>query len=84
MNVDSPGIVAWKYANDKDIFGVCDAMISDEIVIESKYYTIDERMELTGEKGVIWVMKCTADMLKVPPVIMYKDGKITEVRGRKG
>lgn len=76
VNVDSPGIVAWKYASDKDIFGVCDAMISDEIHIESKYYTIDERMELTGEKGVIWVMKCTADMLKVPPVIMYKDGKI--------
>ena len=78
VSVDSPGVVVWKYARDKDIFGVCDAMISDELYIESKYYVIDERMEITGEKGVIWVTKCTSDMLKVPAVIMYRDGKITE------
>jgi predicted dehydrogenase len=78
VSVDSPGVVIWRYARDKDIFGVCDAMISDELHIESKYYVIDERLEITGEKGVIWVTKWTADMLKVPAVIMYRDGKITE------
>ena len=78
VSVDSPAVVVWRYARDKDIFGVCDATISDELHIDSKYYVIDERLELTGEKGVIWVTKWTADMLKAPAVILYKDGKVTE------
>jgi len=76
--IDAPAVVAWRYKGDKDIFGICDLMMSNELDIESKYYTIDERMEVTGEKGVVWVMKWTADMMKVPPVILYKDGKITK------
>ena len=77
INVDAPGIVAWRYKGDKDLFGVCDSSLTNETLIESKYYAVDERMEVTGEKGVIWVMKSTADMMKVPPVMMYRDGKIT-------
>jgi predicted dehydrogenase len=78
IKVDAPGVVAWRYKRDRDLFGVCDSMLCNDLVIESKYYVIDERLELTGEKGVIWVMKWTADMLKVPPVLLYKDGKLTE------
>jgi len=78
MNIDAPAVVAWRYKGDKDVFGICDEMMSEELFIDSKYYAIDERMEVTGEKGVIWVMKWTADMLKVPPVILYKDGEITK------
>jgi predicted dehydrogenase len=76
--IDAPAVVAWRYAGDKDVFGVCDEMMSEDLHIESKYYAIDERMEVTGDKGVIWVTKWTADMLGVPPVIMYKDGKISK------
>jgi predicted dehydrogenase len=78
LPIDAPAIVAWRYKGDKDIFGILDLVMSNELEIDSKYYAADERMEVTGEKGVVWVMKCTADMLKVPPVIMYKDGKITK------
>jgi predicted dehydrogenase len=76
ISIDAPAVVAWKYA-DRDLFGVCDEMMSEELHIPSKYYAIDERMEVTGTKGVIWVMKWTADMLGVPPVIMYRDNEIT-------
>ncbi len=75
--VDAPGVVAWRYKTERDLFGVCDSMLCNDLVIDSKYYAADERFELTGEKGVIWVTKCTADMLKAPPVVLYKDGKIT-------
>lgn len=78
INVDAPGVVAWKYAGEKDVFGVCDEMICNELQIDSNYYAIDERMELTGEKGVIWVMKWTADLLRVPPLMVYRDGKLTK------
>lgn len=75
--VDNPAIVAWRYRGERDLFGVCDATMSAELKIASDYYSIDERMEVTGEKGVIWVTKWTADMLGVPPVLMYKDGELT-------
>jgi len=78
VNIDAPAVVAWRYKGERDLFGVCDEMMSSELLIDSDYYAIDERMEVTGEKGVIWVTKWTADMLKVPPVIMYRDGKITK------
>jgi predicted dehydrogenase len=76
--VDAPGVVAWRWKGEQDVFGICDSMLCRDLFIESKYYSVDERFELTGEKGVIWVMKCTADMLKVPAVMMYKDGKLTK------
>lgn len=75
--VDAPGVVAWKYATEKDIYGVCDELLCNELHIESDYYAIDERLEVTGERGVIWVTKWTADMLKIPPVILYRDGRVT-------
>lgn len=75
---DCPAVVTWKYA-DKKLYGVWDITSSDEMYIQSKYYTCDERMEITGSRGVLWLTRCTATLLPyVAPVIMYKDGKITE------
>lgn len=75
---DSPAVVMWKH-KDKKLYGVWDIMSSDEMYIQSKYYTCDERMEITGSRGVLWVTRCTACMLPgVAPVVMYRDGKLTE------
>ena len=75
---DVPAVIMWKH-KDKKVYGVWDIMSSDEMFVESKYYTCDERLELTGSRGVIWVTRCTATMLPtVAPVVMYRDGKLTE------
>ena len=52
-----------------------DITYSKDLVIDTKYYACDERVEITGTKGVIWIMGCTANMLSLPSVIVYKDGK---------
>lgn len=76
---DCPAVIMWKY-NDKKLYGVWDITSSDALYIKGKYYTCDERMEITGSRGVIWLTRCTAEMLTdVAPVVMYKDGKITEL-----
>ena len=77
VGVDNPAVVIWRYRGERDVFGVCDAIMSSQLQIPSQYYAIDERMEVSGEKGVIWVTKWTADMLGVPAVIMYRDGETT-------
>lgn len=75
---DVPAVIMWKH-KDKKVYGVWDIMSSDEMYVQSKYYTCDERLELTGSRGVIWVTRCTATMLPtVAPVVMYRDGKLTE------
>lgn len=77
---DAPATIMWKHKNSK-IYGVFDVTTSKDMYIESKYYTCDERMEITGSRGILWVTRCTATLLPdVAPVIMYRDGKLTEFR----
>lgn len=75
---DVPAVIMWKHKNRK-LYGVWDIMSSDEMYVQSQYYTCDERLEITGSRGIIWVTRCTACMLPgVAPVVMYRDGKLTE------
>lgn len=75
---DCPAVVTWKYA-DKKLYGIWDITSSDEMYIQSKYYTCDERMEITGSRGVLWLTRCTAVLMPdVAPVVMYRDGKVIE------
>ncbi|MCL2508015.1 MAG: Gfo/Idh/MocA family oxidoreductase [Oscillospiraceae bacterium] len=75
---DCPAAIMWKH-RDKQLFGVWDVVSSDEMFVQSKYYTCDERVEITGSRGVIWVTRCTGEMLpEAAPVLMYRDGKLTE------
>lgn len=75
---DAPAMVMWKY-KDKKVYGILDVSSSCDMYIESKYYTCDERLEITGSRGIIWVTRCTATLLpNVAPVIMYRDGKMHE------
>jgi len=75
---DVPAVIMWKH-KDKKVYGIWDIISSDEMFIKSNYYTCDERVEITGSRGVIWVTRCTATLLPdVAPVVMYRDGKLTE------
>ena len=75
---DCPATIMWKHKSGKQV-GVMDIVDSKDMYIESKYYCCDERMEITGSRGIIWVTRCTAEMMPtVAPVVMYKDGKVTE------
>ncbi|HPD02571.1 MAG TPA: Gfo/Idh/MocA family oxidoreductase [Clostridia bacterium] len=75
---DSPAVVMWKY-KDKKVYGVWDITCADDMYVKGKYYTCDERLEVTGSRGVVWLTRCTAEMLdSVAPVLLYRDGKLTE------
>ena len=75
---DSPAVIMFKY-KDKPLYGTFEIMDAPDMYIESKYYTCDERLELTGSRGILWVTRCTATLMPdVAPLVMYKDGKLTE------
>ncbi len=71
MVLDAPAIVSWKFANNR--YGSLEAVYSPELVLDTRQYAQDDRVELTGTKGVIWVTRGHGKMMDLPPVIMYKD-----------
>ncbi len=69
--LDAPAIVSWKF--DKNRYGSLEAVSSPELVLDTRHYAQDDRVEITGSKGVIWVTRGHGKMMDVPPVVMYKD-----------
>ena len=73
--LDSPAAITWEHENG--ITGVLDATFSPNLHVKSKYYSADERVEITGTRGVIWVGRCTGKLLDEPALTLYADGKRT-------
>jgi predicted dehydrogenase len=69
--LDAPAIVSWKFTGDR--YGSLEAVFSPELVLDTRHYAQDDRIEITGSKGVIWVTRGHGKMMDLPPVVMYKD-----------
>ncbi|MCK5128798.1 MAG: Gfo/Idh/MocA family oxidoreductase [Clostridiales bacterium] len=77
FHIDAPAVISWKYKKSRR-YGVMEIVYSDKMEMDTDYYACDDRVEISGTKGVIWVTRCTAKMLDLAPVILYKDKKVTE------
>jgi predicted dehydrogenase len=62
---------------DKDRLITIDYSSAPEMPFRTKYYPADEFFEIIGEKGTIWVTRCTGELLDMPPVILLKGDEIT-------
>ena len=69
--LDAPAIVSWKFPNNR--FGSLEAVYSPELVLDTVHYAQDDRIEVTGTKGVIWITRGHGKMMDVPPVVLYRD-----------
>lgn len=71
FHLDAPAIVSWKFPGNR--YGSLEAVYSPELVLDTQHYAQDDRVELTGSMGVIWVTRGHGKLMDVPPVILYKD-----------
>lgn len=71
---DSPAAIVWRHSGGPR-FGMWETVNSPEMVVRSKYYSNDEWLELTGTRGLIWVNRCSGEMLEAPPLVVYRDGE---------
>ena len=71
--LDSPAIVSWKFPGNR--YGSLEVVRSAELVLDTNHYAQDDRIEITGTRGVIWVTRGHGKMLDVPPVVLYRDRK---------
>jgi predicted dehydrogenase len=51
--IDAPGIISWKFAQQR--FGVMEIAYSRELEIITEQYAQDDRIEITGTRGVIFI-----------------------------
>ena len=45
-------------------------------MLDTNHYAQDDRIEITGTKGVIWITRGHGKMMDVPPVVLYRDRKV--------
>ncbi|MBK8049179.1 MAG: Gfo/Idh/MocA family oxidoreductase [Anaerolineales bacterium] len=69
--LDSPSIVSFRFPGQR--VGNLEVVYSPELVLDTHHYAQDDRIEVTGTKGVVWITRGHGKMMDVPPVILYRD-----------
>ena len=69
--VDAPSVVVWRF-KDANCLGVFEYSKAPEMQIRAPYYALDDFFEVQGDKGAIWVTRCSGEMLDLAPVILHK------------
>jgi predicted dehydrogenase len=60
--------------------GNLEIVYSPNLKISGKYYAQDDRVEITGTHGVLWINCGHGHIGDFAPVVVYRDNKVTEYR----
>lgn len=71
--IDAPAMITWRYSG-MPRYGSWEVIASLGLDVRSDYYVSDDRMEIRGSKGIIWVNQCQGRLLEEAPVVLYSDG----------
>src|SRR2546422_346879 len=69
--METPAAAMWRFKG-RDCLGVIDYTYAPEMTIRSRYYGADEFFEIHGSRGIIWVTRCTGEMLDLPAVVVIR------------
>jgi predicted dehydrogenase len=72
---DGPALISWRYEGDLPRYGSWEVIASLGMRVRSKYYVSDDRIEIHGSDGIVWVNRCTGQLLDEPSVVVYRDGE---------
>ena len=76
--LDAPASFVWKYKQPRTL-GSFEIAYMRDAKFPSSYYSADERVELSGDKGYIWINQCSAKSVKQEaPVVSHIEGELTE------
>ena len=67
---ETPSVATLKYG-DPGRLGVIEYASAAEMPIRTRYYPADEFMEIVGSRGILWVTRCTGEMLDMPPLVLH-------------
>ncbi len=78
VNIDAPAVVMFQYQAPR-CYGVLDIEHTPETRIDSAYYADDDRVEIVGDKGILFINRYTARTVDLPELMLFKDGKTTAI-----
>jgi predicted dehydrogenase len=73
--IDGPALISWRYAGEMPRHGSWEVIASLGMRVRSKYYASDDRTEIHGTEGLIWVNRCSGKLLDEPSLVLYRDGE---------
>ena len=73
--IDGPALITWQYAGDVPRYGSWEVIASLAMRVRSDYYVSDDRIEIHGSEGIIWMNRCTGKLLDEPALVLYRDGE---------
>jgi len=78
IRFDAPSQISFRFPGNR--IGNLEIVYSPEMELATRHYAQDDRVEITGTKGVIWINGGHGRLADSPPVVLYSDGKLTEFR----
>ena len=71
--LDAPSIVSWKFPGNR--FGSLEVVYSPQLEIETRHYAQDDRVEITGTRGVLWINGGHGRLPGVPPLVLRREDR---------
>ncbi len=78
LYIDAPATIMFQFQQNR-AYGVFDISHTPDIVMDSRYYSDDDRIELVGEKGILFINRYTTKAIDLPELMLFKDGKTQAV-----
>ena len=78
VKVDAPAAIMFQYKASR-CYGMLDIEYTPKMRIYSDYYADDDRIEVIGEKGILFINRYTARTVDLPELMLFKDGKTTPI-----
>jgi predicted dehydrogenase len=78
VKIDAPAMIMFQYKS-AHCYGQLDIEYTPKMRIYSDYYADDDRIEVIGEKGMLFINRYTARTVDLPELMLFKDGKTTPV-----
>ena len=76
--LDAPSMVSFRFPGNR--IGNLEVVHSPELEIVTRHYAQDDRVEITGTRGVIWINCGHGRLGDPPPLVLYRDGAVTAFR----
>ena len=84
--MDIPSYILWKYPSTNPKYpakyGSMEFTLAPNLYYPSNYYDIDEFIEISGTKGMMWLNQCTSGGNIIsktpqhPPIVIYSGGSV--------
>ncbi len=76
ISLDCPAITSWTY--ESGAVGSFEVTWSPEMYVETEQYAQDDRIEITGTRGILWVNRGHGNLMDAPPVVV-RTGRATTI-----